>query len=161
MTQFIYNHLKTVRSITENSIMRIKEEFADLIPPGYNNNIRWNFGHIVYVQELLAFQLSGIKQQIPETFALYFSAGTKPANWIGTPPTIDEIKEEMQQQNERIQKIHQSRLAEKLSVPYTNKGGVTFYTVGEAVLFSTYHEALHMETIKRIHQENKNRSQYC
>jgi hypothetical protein len=43
-------------------------------------------------------------------------------------------------------------LNEKLPTPFTNRGGITFYTVGETLLFSFYHEALHVETIKRLYR---------
>jgi hypothetical protein len=45
----IIHHMETVRRMTEQTMKEIPEEISDIIPKGFNNNIRWNFGHIVFV----------------------------------------------------------------------------------------------------------------
>ncbi|MDQ0268415.1 DinB family protein [Cytobacillus purgationiresistens] len=155
MEESIINHLKTVRSITENSLSRIKEDSADIIPHGYNNNIRWNYGHIVYVQELLVFGAYGEDKQIPQLYENLFAAGTKPSDWVDNPPSLNEILKEMEKQSTRVEQAIKTNFTHKLPTPFKNRAGITFYTVGETLLFSAYHEALHMETIKRIHRECK------
>ncbi len=152
LEQTIFKHMGTVRSITEQAMKKIPEETSDIIPKGFNNNIRWNFGHIAFIQEKLVFGLLKEEMNIPKDFGRFFAAGTKPANWEEAPPSFAEIAEVLTEQKTRIESFIEGRLYEKLPTPFTNKAGVTFYTVGEAFLFSFYHEALHMETIKRIHR---------
>jgi DinB superfamily len=153
MEQTIIHHMETVRGITEQTIKRIPEEIADIIPKGFNNNIRWNFGHIAFVQEKLVFGLLGEEMSIPKNYEQFFAAGTKPAEWEGTPPSFAELAVILTEQKARIKDfIIKGRLHEKLPNPFTNRGGITFYTVGEAFLFSFYHEALHIETIKRLYR---------
>lgn len=150
LEQTILHHMATVRGITEQTIKRIPEEVSDLIPEGFNNNIRWNFGHIAFVQEKLVFGILGEEMNIPKDYEQFFGAGTKPAEWQETPPSLTEIVEILTEQKTRIKDFLPGRLHEKLPTPFTNRGGVTFYTVGEAFLFSFYHEALHNETIISI-----------
>lgn len=148
--------MQIVRGLTEKSIQQIPEELADIIPMGFTNNIRWNFGHIVYIQEKLVFGVSGEKMILPEAFEVFFSAGTKPADWIGIPPSIAEISNELIAQKQRIKDYLPGNLQKRLPEPFTNKAGITFHTLGETFLFSFYHEALHIEAIKRIYRAIKN-----
>ena len=152
MEQAIIQHLETVRRLTEQAMKKIPEEISDIIPKGFNNNIRWNFGHIAFVQEKLVFASLGEKMNIPKDYENLFGAGTKPAEWKETPPTFIEIGEILSEQKSRIKDFLQGRLHDDLPTPLTNRMGITFNTVGEALLFSFYHEALHIETIKRLHR---------
>jgi len=150
MEETIFHHMSTVRNITEETLRKIPEEMADIVPRGYNNNIRWNFGHIAFVQEKIVFGLLGEEMKTPKEYATFFAAGTSPASWHDTPPTLIEISEVLSDQKIRLKESLIGRLQVKLPTPYTNKMGITFFTVGEAFLFSFYHEALHTETIKRL-----------
>ena len=152
MEQTIFQHMQIVRGITEKSILQIPEELADIIPTGFTNNIRWNFGHIAYIQEKLVFGVSGEKMTLPEAYEVFFSAGTKPADWMGTPPTLAEISDELIGQKQRITDYLSGNIQRTLPESFTNRAGITFHTLGETFLFSFYHEALHMETIKRIYR---------
>ncbi|QUG41868.1 DinB family protein [Psychrobacillus sp. INOP01] len=156
MEQTIFQHMQIVRGITEKSIQQIPEEIADIIPNGFTNNIRWNFGHIAYIQEKLVFGVSGEKMILPQAYETFFSAGTKPADWIGIAPSIAEISVELIAQKQRIKDSLPGSLQKRLPEPFTNKAGITFHTLGETFLFSFYHEALHIETIKRIYRAIKN-----
>ena len=152
MEQTIFQHMATVRGITEQTMKKMPEEISDLMPKGFNNTIRWNFGHIAFIQEKLVFGLLGEEMNIPKDYEKLFGARTKPADWKEAPPSFKEIAEVLAKQKTRIQDFLQGRLLEKLPTPFTNRLGITFYTVGEVFLFSFYNEALHIETIKRIHQ---------
>lgn len=152
MEHLIFKHMETVKDITEKSLKRIPEEAADFIPDGFNNSIRWNFGHIVYIQEKIAFLLLKEKSGLPASYEELFSAGTSPRTWKQEPPSLKEIAGIMADQKDRILQFMPGRLEETLPEPFTNKAGITFHTAGEAFLFSFYHEALHMEAIKKIYQ---------
>ncbi|USK62359.1 DinB family protein [Peribacillus asahii] len=152
MEQTIIHHMETVRSITEQTLKKTPEEISDTIPKGFNNNIRWNFGHIAFIQEKLVFGLLGEEMNIPRDYERLFGAGTKPAEWKETPPSFAEIDEILTEQKTRIKNFIPGRFHEKLQTPFTNRAGITFYTFGEVLLFSFYHEALHIETIKRLYR---------
>ena len=152
LEQTIFQHMETVRSLTEQAMKKIPEEILDIIPKGFNNNIRWNFGHIAFVQEKLVFASLGEEMNIPKEYEQLFGAGTKPGEWKVTSPTFIEIGEILSEQKSRIKDFLQGRLHENLPTPFTNRMGITFNTVGEILLFSFYHEALHIETIKRLHR---------
>ncbi|TQR15526.1 DinB family protein [Psychrobacillus soli] len=152
MKQTILLHMDTLRSITLKSIDKIPEELADVVPEGFNNNIRWNFGHIAFVQERLVYSVLGEKMGLPIEYEEFFSPGTKPADWNGNPPTLAEISSVLTEQTARIKAFVPDRYSESLPTPFTNRMGISFYTLGETLLFSFYHEGMHMETIKRLYK---------
>ena len=102
MEQTIIQHMETVRSLTEQTMKKIPEEISNIIPIGFNNNIRWNFGHIAFVQEKLVFASLGEEMNIPKEYEQLFGAGTKPAEWKVTPPSFIEIGEILTDQKSRI-----------------------------------------------------------
>ncbi|MET3576026.1 DinB family protein [Bhargavaea ullalensis] len=150
MEDLIFRHMETVRKLTLIEMGAIPESLADQVPPGFNNSIRWNFGHIAFIQGRLVYEVMGEDSGLPSSFSEYFAAGTSPAGWTGVPPRIAEIRKVLERQPEEIRLGRRGRLDEPLPDPFTNKMGVTFRTSGETLLFSFYHEALHLETIKRI-----------
>ena len=150
MEKIFYRHMDQVRELTLKAIKQIPENLADEIPNGFNNNIRWNFGHIAYTQEKLCFMLLGIEMGVPDTYETYFAAGTKPAKWRETPSTLEEIAQVLVEQSHRIKQTFP--IEQSLPKPFTNKMGVTFNTSTEALLFSFYHEGIHMETIRRLYK---------
>ncbi|MCU9614430.1 DinB family protein [Caldibacillus lycopersici] len=152
MEKTIFHHMDTVRGITEQTIQRIGEQIADVVPDGFNNNIRWNLGHIPVVQEALVFGTLGEKQALPEAFSEYFRPGSKPADWTSEPPTLEEIATVLSNQKLRIREALQGRLEETLPKPFTLPAGITFQTVSETLLFSCVHEGFHIEAIKRIYR---------
>jgi hypothetical protein len=150
MKDSIIRQLYITRSITEDLLKKTPEEIFDIIPAGFNNNIRWNFGHIAYIQEKLVFGLSGGEVSLPPSFQVNFSAGTRPIESHKGVPLISEIATELTNQKVRIKEYALNNFHNTLSTPYTNSMGVTFYTFTDAFLFSFYHEALHVQTIKEL-----------
>ncbi|WP_342527850.1 DinB family protein [Chryseomicrobium sp. FSL W7-1435] len=155
MEPYLASHLDTVRSLTVKVLDTTPEELLDVVPPGYSNSIRWNLGHIVYVQERLAYEVAGKDIHLPDQYARLFAAGTKPADWNETPPSIEEIRQQLVDQSARIKASHQSDLNTPLSHPFTNKSGITFDTVGGCLLFSCFHEGLHLDTIRHYLRQLK------
>lgn len=150
MEEMIFRYMDTIRDYTIETIDKLPEETADVIPPGFNNNIRWNFGHIAFIQDRVTFKQLGEEMGVPKLYKLLFGPGTKPADWQFPAPTLDELSDELSNQKARIREFLSGRLDEKLDPPFTNGIGLTFHTIGECLLFTFYHEALHMEAIKRI-----------
>lgn len=150
MEDLIFRHMETVRGLTLKKLESVPDSLVDRVPPGFNNSIRWNFGHIAFIQGRLVYEVMGEDAGLPAAFRECFAAGTSPAGWAGDPPGMEEIRAVLLGQPEQILENRRGRLDESLPEPFTNRMGVTFRTAGETLLFSFYHEALHLETIKRI-----------
>ncbi|WVE39409.1 DinB family protein [Priestia megaterium] len=150
MENMILKHMDVVRGITTSILEKTTEEAADITPKGFNNNIRWNLGHIAFIQEKLVFGLAGEPMQTPESYESFFGAGTKPADWTEAAPSLEEIANVLKDQAQRIKEFMPGQFDKQLITPFTNKAGINFTTVGETFLFSFYHEAMHVEMIKQI-----------
>jgi hypothetical protein len=150
MENSIIRQLYITRSITEDLLKNTPEHLLDIIPPGFHNNIRWNFGHIVYTQEKLVFALSGEELSLPPSFQENFAAGTKPSESGTGVPQIMEIATELTKQKDRIKEYAVTRFNQTLPKPFTNQMGITFNTFNDALLFSFYHEAVHVQAIKDL-----------
>lgn len=62
------------------------------IPEGFNNNIIWNFGHIVVTTPILCYVRSGIWADASSIkYASVYGKGTKPTYFV-TQEEVDELK---------------------------------------------------------------------
>jgi hypothetical protein len=60
------------------------------IPQGHNNNLIWNIAHIIVVQQMLVYKLSGLPMKISDTLVEKYKKGTKPEQ-DATQAEVDEI----------------------------------------------------------------------
>ena len=50
--EVLFNQLNSYRSYILHVLENVTKEEADIVPNGFNNNIRWNMGHIYLDQYL-------------------------------------------------------------------------------------------------------------
>jgi hypothetical protein len=150
MDQSVFKQLEFVRHLTINTVEEISEKTLDIIPEGFNNNLRWNLGHIYLVQEKLAFHFAGESMQLPAIFDRLFGKGTKPGEWNEEPPKLKVLLEMLAEQPKRIQESLQNRLGEQVKEPFTTGSGLTLGTIGEFLSYTLYHEGMHYSTINLL-----------
>lgn len=112
------------------------------VPAGMNNNIAWNFGHIVTAQQGLCNGLSGIELDVPEELTAGFKKGTKPEGFI-SQETIDQFKEYAVTCIDELER----GLAENVFVQYksyTTSYGYILNNIEDAIRFVMVHDALHL-----------------
>jgi hypothetical protein len=59
-------------------INSLSVEQLNEIPKGLNNNIVWNFGHIVVTQQLLCYVLAGVSPKMDQVLIEKYRKGAKP-----------------------------------------------------------------------------------
>ena len=150
MAHFLFKQLAFVRSLTLKEAEGINEETSLIIPDRFNNNIKWNLGHIYHAQERFAFSFTGDEMIMPDAFHGWFGRGTKPADWQGELPKMDELRALLEQQTERIERQVAHRLPYPIGEPFATSTGLTLSSVEEMLTYSLHHEGLHSETIKSI-----------
>mgnify|MGYP001443397944 CR=1 FL=1 len=134
----IFSMLEMNRNRTLAYVDNVTEQQADVIPKGFNNNIRWHLGHILVAQERMAFRLIGEPLGLPDGLVSLFLNGTKPADWVTPPPDLATLRRLLEEQQGRIRERLTGRLAEPLAVPFKD-----LKRLDEALLFSMTHEANH------------------
>jgi hypothetical protein len=155
MENFLFDQLRRVREVTVDVAKDVTDSQAVAIPSGFNNNILWNLGHIYLIQERFAFHFAQEPVEIPDGFNELFSRGTKPSDWAVQLPSLPSLIEMLKEQPDRIEKILKGRLNESVAQPFTTSSGVTLKTCGEFLVYSLYHEGMHVQSIRMIKRFSK------
>ncbi|MEK4563303.1 DinB family protein [Alkalihalobacillus sp. FSL R5-0424] len=138
----LLTQLETYRQWLLHSIEGITEEEAEIIPPAFNNNIRWNLGHIYLDQYNWIKALTNESSGVPDSFEQWFGFGTSPASFNADTPTVTELKELLRNQPEHIRKTYGSRLSEVF--PATEMG---METIEHVLIRTIFHEGMHFQAI--------------
>lgn len=150
MIEFLFTQLKVIRSNTINAVKELSENQVDSVPEGFNNNIRWNLGHVYLSQEQFAFGFAQDPMVVPDGFTELFGRDSKPSEWKVQPPTLPVLIQLLEDQTNRIEEKLNNRLYEVVAKPLTMLSGLTLKTIGEYLTFSMYHEGMHVQTIKML-----------
>ncbi|WNC12857.1 DinB family protein [Brevibacillus brevis] len=140
-SSYIWDSYDFIRNLTLGALKNTSEEEADIIPDGLRNNIRWNLGHILVVQDFFMYGPSC--PHLPASYPALFSPGTNPSGWEGDVPSLETLAAQLEEQRTRIKETFADRLDQKLPEPFKlgNKG--TMSTVGEMFTFTLFHEGMH------------------
>ncbi|OZM56309.1 hypothetical protein CIB95_12910 [Lottiidibacillus patelloidae] len=149
MEKQLYKQLEFVRFQTIKLLESTTEELADQIPTGFNNNIRWNLGHIYVSLDNLLYSHLGEEPEISDDYFNMFHFNTSPADWKDKPPTLEELKEKLVSQEKRIKETFTGRLNEQGEKPF-NLGVVQLDSLAEVLNFALWHEGTHRGTIIAI-----------
>ena len=112
----LFTQLQTYRQEVIHFLEDVTEETAEIIPVGFNNNIRWNLGHIYLDQYLWIETLIKEKTEVPEIFHSWFGFGTSPADFQESTPSLVELRSLLTEQPKRIRETYSHRL-EEISPP--------------------------------------------
>ena len=81
---------KNSRKVLASFLQDYTLEQLNKTPSGFSNNLIWNIGHIVVVQQMLTYKLSGLPMHIPDSFVEKYKRGTKPEQ-DATQAEVDEF----------------------------------------------------------------------
>lgn len=141
----IFKQVEMVRESTLKEMEGISEEQADQIPEGFRNNIRWNLAHIYVTQNILLSDFGGKNIETPSKDLEMFAPGTKPADWEGEAPTLEEIKQQLKDQPDKLKEALSGQMDDEAKEAF-----MSLPTVGEILNFTLYHEGAHVGIIKAI-----------
>lgn len=135
-----------------NNYLRFIEPFTleqlNKIPEGFNNNIIWNVGHIIVVQQSLVYRLSGQPMQVTDEIFNLYKPGTKPEKNI-TREEADELKQLLITHCEQTKKDIEQGLFTSFTGRMTPTG-FDLTSFADALEFNNYHEALHLGMMMSI-----------
>lgn len=143
--EVLFAQLESYRSYILGVVSKVSVEEVEVIPSGFNNNIRWNLGHIYLDQYLWIQAVTKEKADVPEPFNSWFGYGTSPANFTSETPSLAELKSLLEQQPTKIKELYGHRLDEEF--PPVDMG---MYTIEQALIRSVFHEGMHLQTILDI-----------
>ncbi len=74
-------------------------------PEGFNNTIHWHVGHMLTVAEQFMFGFPKKSESLPANYMEFFATGTKPADWHGEVPSVQELSVQLQEQLNSIKRF--------------------------------------------------------
>jgi len=137
--------LLQTRKLILRAVSGLSEEAYFTIPPGFDNNIAWNVGHIIVTQQLLLYRLSGLPMYVSREQVALFRSGTSPADW-SQPPEMAELLDQLSSYPQKLVDDVQAGKFQAYQA-YTTSTGVNLNTFEEAVAFNYFHEGLHLGAI--------------
>ena len=118
-------------------------EELNKIPDGYNNNIIWNFGHIVVSTQTLCYVRTGVLQDVASVkFNEHYKKDTKPSYTV----TGEEVAELKTIALASIEKIKEDYANGKFSdiTPFTTATyGVQMNSIEEILITTIGHDNVH------------------
>jgi uncharacterized damage-inducible protein DinB len=143
--EVLFEQLRTYRNELLETVEEVSEEKANLVPEGFNNNIRWNLGHVLLDQYLWVQVLTKEEVPIPKVFNDWFGFGTNPSHFTAETPKLPELLELLRRQPNVLLEQHGHRLEQEFSP--TEMG---MYTLEQVLIRTIFHEGLHLGAIQAI-----------
>ena len=139
---------KTSRTILSQILPNYTLAQLNTIPPGYSNNLIWNIAHVIVVQQMLVYGLSGLPIKISNDMVEKYKKGTKPEHNV-TQEEVDEI------QSLLLSTIDQTAIdidnnAFQNFKEYPTSTGFTLKNAQNAMSFNNFHEGIHLGIIFSI-----------
>jgi hypothetical protein len=152
---FTLEVLTNTRKFLKNILDNHSLEALNKIPPGFNNNILWNIGHVVVTQQLLAYKLSGLPMIVSESLISKYMKDTKPKGDV-EQLEVDEIKTLLFTTIEKTAEDYKNNVFKKFNQYTVSTTGNTLSNIEEAFEFILFHEGMHLGYIMALSRAIKN-----
>lgn len=149
--EVMFKQLQTYRSELLGLLSDVTDEEAEIIPKGFNNNIRWNLGHVILDQYVWIQVLTKDDPPISMDFNQWFGYGTTPSHFTDETPSLSKLILYLREQPRIIEEKYRGRMEEEF--PSTDMG---MHTIEQVLVRTIFHEGLHMGAIKGIKNQIKN-----
>jgi hypothetical protein len=141
-----------INKTSRNVLFKFLEDYSldqlNTIPEGFNNNLIWNIGHIIVVQQMLVYKLANLPMIISDEMVDQFKKGTKPEHHV-PQAVVDELKVLLYSTLEKTKKDYSQNLFQSYN-EFTSMSGFTIKSASDAIAFNNYHEALHTGIMMQI-----------
>ena len=141
-----------INLLSRNVLLKFLEnhtlEQLNKVPEGFSNNLIWNIGHIVVVQQMLVYRLSGLPMMVSDAMIAKYMKGTKPESDV-TQEEVDEIKSLLFATLEQSQKDFANDIFKTYN-EFTTSTGYTVTSARDAMEFNNYHEGMHTGIMMQI-----------
>jgi hypothetical protein len=140
----VFKFIIDARKAFIKDIESLSLEQLNEIPAGFNNNIIWNFGHIVVTTPVLCYVRTGI---LPDASSVkYVSAymkGSKPT-YIVTQEEVDELKALAISTIETIEQDYNAGKLNTISSFETSTYGALLESIEDVIITTAGHDNTHL-----------------
>lgn len=134
-----------ILSFTQEAIEKVLDSYTieqiNQVPPGFKNNLIWNYAHIVSALQMLCYTRGGHTPALDETFIHRYKIGTTPEGTVSK----EEYDTYKQFARKGIEKLREDHAAGKFNVftPYKTMSGIELTNVELAIEYAIMHSGLH------------------
>lgn len=132
---------RTSRSILAKFLDDYTLEQLNKVPSGFNNNLIWNIAHIVVVQQMLVYNLSGLPMMVSKEMVDAYKRGTKPERDL-TQQEVDEIRALLTTTIDQTEKDFAAGIFKQYN-EFKTMSGFHLTNAEDAMAFNYYHEGVH------------------
>jgi hypothetical protein len=126
-------------------------ELIDIVPEGYNNNIRWHVAHLVVTPALLTYRLAGV--EIPLISQGFIESAKKGSNHddfslnedFGLPHLCELLIETVKQTQRDFEMLQEQGFES-----YETSNGFILDNLTSALAFSNVHDGIHIGAINAM-----------
>lgn len=141
-----------INQSSRNVLLKFLENYTleqlNKIPQGFSNNLIWNITHIIVVQQMLVYNLSGLPMMISDEMVAKYKRGTRPEQDL-TQAEVDEIRSLLFSTLEKAKKDFADGVFKNYT-EFTTMSGFTIKNAQAAMEFNNYHEATHTGIMMQI-----------
>ena len=137
----IFDITRTSRKVLSQFLDNYSLEQLNKIPEGFNNNLIWNIAHIVVVQQMLVYKLSGLPMIITEEMVDKYKKGTRPQATV-TQEEVEQIRSFLFETINQTKADCNSGIFKNYQ-EFTTMSGFTIRNTEDALAYNNYHEAMH------------------
>lgn len=116
-------------------------EQLNKVPQGFNNNIIWNYAHIISAQQIICYKNAGLPFVIDQNFVDLFKKGTKPESFVDEAQ-LSHIKRMASATIEKLKLDFTDQVFDNYN-SYTTSYNVTLTNIEDAIKFVSTHDAMH------------------
>ncbi|WP_018627982.1 DinB family protein [Niabella aurantiaca] len=151
--------LDIIDSIRQKAIALINEtspEELNRIPDGFNNNIIWNFGHLVVSGYGLVFKTTQVDPGLVIPLQDKYRKGSRP----GEPVTREEVEELIRLSNTFTQTVKVALEADRfhqITEYITDTFGLPVTTIEDMITTVAAHDTLHWQSMRDYARMLKNK----
>jgi len=138
---FVLDIARHTRSNFINLMDGLTIEQLNLIPQGYNNNIAWNFAHIIAAQQILCYVKANVPTRIPLEMVTKYQKGSSPQGFI-KQEELGFYKEKAFSLLDELKADADAQLFDNYDA-ITTSFGVTLNNISNAIEYFVTHDNLH------------------
>lgn len=140
-------HVLSLTRSSRNAMLQLVNAYSieqlNHIPPGFNNNLAWNLGHIIVTQQGLVYGLSGLPTLVSKEMIDRYKKGTRPEGFIGEDE-IREMKRLLLATLDQTERDYEGGKFGNFTHYQLSTVSHSLHNVDDALLFNSFHEGLHL-----------------
>lgn len=142
MTDNVFKYIRRNREIFLALVNSLTIEQLNKIPQGFNNNIAWNFGHIVVSTQSLCYVRPEVKPDIEIPFRAKYQKGSKPERFI-IQEEIDVLKQQLVSSINIIEEDVKNNAFKKITPYATDTYKHEMTNIEEILTCTLAHDSMH------------------